>query len=112
MGQSSHPPLDILDPRPPKSSRLAPIPYTCFLPEDSFWGLRGVFFWKAIFRHPCFPDVEQEFAHGVESYPPYLSAQPCYLTPAPAVAVMGLSQLPVWMFCMKLRGLGHCFLLT
>ncbi|XP_025749387.1 protein Aster-B isoform X7 [Callorhinus ursinus] len=38
VGQSSHPPLDILDPHPPTSSRLAPLPPPlCFLPEDAFW---------------------------------------------------------------------------
>lgn len=98
MGQSSHLPLDIdiLDPHPPTSSRLALLPSTSvFFQKMHFESKRSVF-WKAIIQRPCFPDVEQEFAHGVESSPSHLSAQPCYLTPAPAMAVMGPASSLSW----------------
>lgn len=68
------------------------LPSLSLLPEDAFESQRSVF-WKAIFPHPCIPDVSQGFALGVESLLSHLSAPPRYLTPAPAIVMGSASHL-------------------
>ncbi|XDA84233.1 hypothetical protein R6Z07F_014056 [Ovis aries] len=73
-------------------------------------GSGGTFFWKAVVSRPCVPDVEQELAHGVESSP--RTSLPTSLPHScSSHGCDGPSRLPFPMFCVKLRGLGHCFLL-
>ena len=100
-GNHSHFTFAILDLRSPRSHAPPPhppagwphsLPSPSLLPEDAFGSQRSVF-WKTIFQHPYIPDMKQEFAHGVESSLSCLSAQPCYLTPAPAIVMGSASSL-------------------
>lgn len=80
-----------LPPHPPAGWPLS-LPCPSLLPEDAFGSQRSVF-WKTIFQHPYIPDIKQELAHGVESSLSHLSAQSCYLTPAPAIVMGSASSL-------------------
>uniref|UniRef100_A0A8C7A6U1 Uncharacterized protein n=1 Tax=Neovison vison TaxID=452646 RepID=A0A8C7A6U1_NEOVI len=112
VGQSSHPPLDILDPHPQSPAGWPPsLHLYVFFQKMRFWVRVERFSGRPSLNTPCFPDVEQGFAQGVESTPSHLSARPCYLTPAPAIAVTGPASSLARCWVRQLRGLGHCFLL-